>query len=204
MVEQPKQSEISNVFGMEHPQHMWTKLAWELNALMGSMSVWKDNEPAPEPLFHAFNTAITAWHLTDWLWQYDCATRAKLATKFQFVFECTPTGIKRGLEKFQDAVVLHCDELKVCREIATSSKHMRKNKVDPNIKAQVVWSKAIEGVGFVKPGDLVMNLRVTHNEKEVDAELAFIEAAGFWEKLMVELNIFKIEKRMPDKILRAS
>src|ERR1700710_2757007 len=68
MVEQPKQSEISNVFGMDHPQHMFVKLGWELNELMKSMSVWKDNEAAPEPLFHAFNTAITAWHVTDWLW----------------------------------------------------------------------------------------------------------------------------------------
>ncbi len=204
MVEQPKQSGIPNVFGMDHPQHMFTKLAWELNALMNSMSVWKDNEAAPEPLFHAFNTAITAWHVTDWLWQYSPELRAKLATKFQFVFEETPTGIKRGLEKFQDAVIPHCDALGVCREIATGSKHMRKNKVDPNIKAQAVWAKAIDGAGFAKPGDLVMSLRVTHKDKETDAELAFIEAAGFWEKLMTELNVFTKEARLPDKIMKAS
>lgn len=204
MVEQPKPSEISTVFGMDHPQHMWTKLAWELNGLIDSMSVWKDNEAAPEPLFHAFNTAVTAWHMTDWLWQYDCATRKKLATKFQFVFECTPTGIKRGLEKLQDAVVLHCDELKVCREIANGSKHMRKNKVDHNIKAQAVYEKVVEGVGFAKPGDLKMTLRITHNDNEVDAELAFIEAFGFWEKLMNELSIFSREARLPDKIMKAN
>jgi hypothetical protein len=50
MVEHPKQSEIPNVFGMDHPQHMFVKLGWELNALMSSMSVWKDNEAAPESL----------------------------------------------------------------------------------------------------------------------------------------------------------
>ena len=203
MLEQPKQSAIPNVFGMDHPQHMWTKLAWELNALMNSMSVWKDNEAAPEPLFHAFNTAITAWHISDWLWQHRPETRSKLATKFQFVFEETPTGVRRGLEKFQEAVVLHCDELAVCREIATGSKHMRKNKVDPNIKAQAVWAKAIDGAGFAKPGDLVMSLRVAHKEKEVDAELSFIEAAGYWEKLMTELSVFTREARLPDKIMKA-
>jgi hypothetical protein len=204
MVDQPKQSAIPNVFGMDHPQHMFTKLAWELNALMDSMSVWKDNEAAPHSLFMAFNTAITAWHVTDWLWQHRPETRTKLATKFQFVFEETPTGIKRGLEKFQDAVVLHCDELRVCREIATGSKHMRKNKVDPNIKAQAVWAKAVDGVGLAKPGDLVMSLRITHNDKEVDAELAFIEAFGFWEKLMTELGVFTTEAWLPDKIMKAS
>jgi hypothetical protein len=204
MIEQPKLSEIPNVFGMDHPQHMFIKLSWELNALMGSMSVWKDNESAPQSLFIAFNTAITAWHMTDWLWQHCAETRTKLATKFQFVFEETPAGIKRGLEKFQDAVVLYCDELRVCREIANGSKHMRKRKVDPNIKAQAVWAKAVDGAGFAKPGDLVMSLRITHNDKELDAELAFIEAFGFWEKLMTELDVFTAKARLPDKILKGS
>ena len=101
-------------------------------------------------------------------------------------------------------MVLHCDELRVCREIANGSKHMRKNKVDPNIKAQAVWAKVVDGAGFAKPGDLVMSLRVSHNGKEVDAELAFIEAFGFWEKLMTELGVFTIEARLPDKIMKAS
>jgi hypothetical protein len=98
---------------------------------------------------------------------------------------------------------LHCDELKVCREIANGSKHMRKNRVDPNIKAQAVWAKAIDGAWFAKPGDLVMSLRVTHNDKETDAERAFIEAAGFWEKLMIELNVFTKDARLPEKIMKA-
>jgi hypothetical protein len=180
---------------------------YDLNVGLGGqpgMSVWEDNQADNVPLFHAFNTAITAWHIIDWLWQYDCATRRKLAIKFQFVFECTPTGIKRALEKFQDAVVLHCDELKVCREIANGSKHMRKNKVDKNIKARAVWAKAIDSVGFAKTGDQIMSLRVTHNGKETDAELAFIEAAGFWEELMLELDIFTKDAKLPDKIMKAS
>ena len=49
----------------------------------------------------------------------------------------------------------------------TGSKHMRKNKVDPNIKAQAVWAKAIDGAGFGKPGDLVMSLRVTRIKKQM-------------------------------------
>lgn len=204
MNEHPKQSAISNVFGMDHPQQMYVKLAWELNTLMESMSVWKDNEAAPEPLFHAFNTAITAWHISDWLWQYQPSTRKQLATKFQFVFEETSTGVKKGLEKFQDVIVLHCDELRVCREIANGSKHMRKTKTDPNIKAQAIWSTVVEPAGFAKPGDLVMSLRVTNNDKEAAAELAFIEACGFWEKLMTELGVFTKDAKLPDKIIRGS
>lgn len=199
-----EQSAISNVFGMDHPQQMYVKLAWELNALMASMSVWKDNEAAPEALFHAFNTAITAWHISDWLWQYQPGIRKQLATKFQFVFEETSTGIKKGLGKFQEAIVLHCNELRVCREIANGSKHMRKTKTDPNINAQAVWSKVVDPAGFAKPGDLVMSLRVTNKDKETDAELAFIEALGFWEKLMTELGVFAKDAKLPDKIIKGS
>ncbi|RJF70203.1 hypothetical protein [Rhodopseudomonas palustris] len=204
METQLEQSDISNVFGMNHPQQMYVKLGWELNALMRSMSVWKDNEAAPEALFHAFNTAITAWHISDWLWQYQPDARSRIATKFEFVFEETPTGIKRGLERFQDAVVLHCDELRVCREVATGSKHMRKTKTDPNIKAQAVWSKVVDPAGFAKPGDLVMSLRIKNKDKETDAELAFIEVFSFWERLMTELGIFTRDAKLLDKIIKVS
>ncbi len=49
-----------------------------------------------------------------------------------------------------------------------------------------------------------MTLRVNHKEKEIDAELAFIEVFGFWEKLMTELNVFSKEARLPDKIVKAT
>ncbi|MBV9564768.1 MAG: hypothetical protein JOY90_30625 [Bradyrhizobium sp.] len=49
-----------------------------------------------------------------------------------------------------------------------------------------------------------MSLRITHKDKEVDAELAFIEVAGFWDGLMTELNVFTRDARLPDKIVKAS
>jgi hypothetical protein len=51
MVEAPKPSDIQNVFAMNEPQHMWVKFAWELQHLTDSMSVWKENDPYPEPIF---------------------------------------------------------------------------------------------------------------------------------------------------------
>jgi hypothetical protein len=79
MVEVPKPSDIPNVFGMNEPQHMFAKFAWELQHLTTCMSVWEDHGGYPEPIFRAFNTAVTAWHISDWLWQANPATRLALA-----------------------------------------------------------------------------------------------------------------------------
>jgi hypothetical protein len=52
-----------------------SKLMWELQHLTTSMSVRKENEGFPEAVFRAFYTAVTAWRVTDWLWQSRRNTR---------------------------------------------------------------------------------------------------------------------------------
>jgi hypothetical protein len=44
MAQAPKPSDIPNVFAMNEPQHMWVKLAWELQHLTDSTSVWEDDD----------------------------------------------------------------------------------------------------------------------------------------------------------------
>jgi hypothetical protein len=58
----PVPSPIENVFAMSEPQHMLSKLLWEIDALTQSQSVWVDNETFPTPIFRAWNAAVTAWH----------------------------------------------------------------------------------------------------------------------------------------------
>jgi hypothetical protein len=67
MAEFPKPSDIPNVFGLNQPQHMLSKLLSEIFQLQTSLSVWTKRTEFPEPLFIAFNVAVTAWHITDWL-----------------------------------------------------------------------------------------------------------------------------------------
>ena len=64
MVEAIKPSDIPNVFGLNEPQHMLSKLYFEIMKLMDSLSVWTKCKEFPEPLFIAFNVAVTAWHIT--------------------------------------------------------------------------------------------------------------------------------------------
>jgi hypothetical protein len=65
VVEAPKPSGIPNVFGLNEPQHVVSKLYFEIMKLMDSLSVWTKSREFPEPLFIAFNTAVTALAAAD-------------------------------------------------------------------------------------------------------------------------------------------
>jgi hypothetical protein len=166
MAEAPPPSEIPNVFGMNEPQHMLTKLYVEIQDLSTSLSVWTKSEAFPRPLFIAWNTAMTEWHMTDWLWASKQTTRDLLSKKFKFEYiEDTISGREKGLSKFQTAVMDNFRELHICRELANASKHMRLKSNDPNIRAEVEWHEAKEAVGEVKVGDPIMNLFVLDKER---------------------------------------
>jgi hypothetical protein len=203
MVDAPQQNQIQNVLAMHEPQHMLAKLLWEIRELTTNMSVWVDNEEFPVAIFTAFNAAVTAWHITDWIWQSSPEARAKLAKRFNFEYQETRNGIRTGLERFQEAVAKECRALYVCREIANGSKHMRKARVDPDVKTVAEWHKAIVRTGVVNSGDLVMSMNISGGNQEKDAIRWFIEAFGYWENLFRSENWISIEKRLPDKIIRA-
>lgn len=86
MVEPPKPSEIQNVLAMDDPQQMLAKLLWEIRQLTEAMSVWVDNEEFPIAIFIGFNAVVTAWHITDWLWQSSPDRRAVLAKRYNFAY----------------------------------------------------------------------------------------------------------------------
>lgn len=204
MGDSSKPSDIPNVFGLNQPQHMLTKLYVEIMRLTDSLSVWTKNEAFPEPLFLAFNTAVTAWHMTDWLWESNATTRDRLSRIFSFTYkESTVSGRKAGLTRFQDAVAQNCRDLHICREIANGSKHMRRRKPDPDIRAAVEWDPVTESVGEAKVGDLVMSLSVYDKGEKTDAVLLFIDAAGYWEHLLTREKWISEEHRLPERIIKA-
>jgi hypothetical protein len=201
MVQAPKPNDISNVFAMHQPQHMMAKLVWELETLMKSTSVWTDNKGYAAPIFAAFNTAVTAWHISDWLWQSCAETRAILANRFKLSYsEGTNNQLHVGLKRFQKVIVEENRPLYVCREIANGSKHMRKRNTDANIRAVVDWLPAVESVGLVKAGDLVPSLIIADGLDRRDAVQWFIQAFGFWEQLFVQEKLIPAATRLPDKI----
>ena len=102
MSKSPVQSDIQNVLAMNKPQHMLSKLLWEIFHMTNSMSVHEDNGQFPEQIFWAFNCAVTAWHITDWLWQSDAETRAILSDRFKLNYqEGSTSARRRGLNDFR-------------------------------------------------------------------------------------------------------
>ena len=188
MVEVPKPSEIQNVLTMDDPEQMLAKLLWEIRELTDAMSVWEDNEAFPKAVFIAFNAVVTAWHITDWLWQSSKERREALAIRYNFGYAETDTGIRRGLERFQEAVIRDFRALYVCREIANGSKHMRRKKAAPDVKAKAEWHQAWEKVGVVNVGDYVMTMTITDGSETLDPIRWFIDAFGYWETLFREQN----------------
>ena len=89
----------SSVFALATPQHMLTKLAWEIRQLRESLSPNDSGFVWPlVPAYHAYNSAVTAWHLVDWVWcTADQESRAQIAEKFQFDI---PSAARKGLERF--------------------------------------------------------------------------------------------------------
>lgn len=204
MAQVPKPSDIKNVFALNKPQHMLSKLLWEIDGLSKSLSVWTKRTEFPEPLFIAFNAAVTAWHITDWLWHSNAETRAVLTKRYGLNFtEGTKAALRKGLESFQDAVVCESRYLYVCREIANGSKHMRTNNTDLDVTAEARWHMAIEGAGHVKPGDLVLSLVIVDGEREEDATRWFIQAFGYWEELFTKEKLIAVSDRLSDKTIAA-
>src|SRR5581483_10232667 len=170
MFEPPKLSDIQNVFALNKPQHMLSKLLWEIDRLSTSLSVWTKRTEFPEPLFIVWNAAVTAWHITDWLWQSSPEIRAILDKRYNLNFiEGSRNAVREGLESFQAAVAKDCRFLYVCREIANGSKHMRKNNIDPDITALAQWLPVIQGAGHVKQGDYTLNLIIIDGDQQQDA-----------------------------------
>jgi hypothetical protein len=94
---------------------------------------------------------------------------------------------ERKFEKFCDAVSGACEELHICRQIANGSKHMKLHRT-ATVKASAQWVPVIEPAGQLRPGDHMMDLRVTVGEKEITADWLFTRAFSFWERLLSELG----------------
>jgi hypothetical protein len=71
---------------MDDPQQMLAKLFLETRELTDKMSVWIDNEEFPVAVFIAFNAVVTAWHITDWIWQFSRERREALAKRYNFAY----------------------------------------------------------------------------------------------------------------------
>jgi hypothetical protein len=96
---------VPQTFAVENAQDMADKLYWEIEEYRNETDIQKK-------LWRGFNCAVTAWHITDWLWHEQKGEQTLL--------------------EFQNERVRECCALLTCRYIANASKHrgVARNKND--------------------------------------------------------------------------
>src|SRR5262249_9370047 len=95
---------------------MLEKLRREIDRLAGSII-------RQQIVDHGLNAAMTAWHLTDWVWrEIQGSTRRPTLT-------ARAGAPIRELKQFQELVKRNCAELAYCEGIAISTKHFTFSKL---------------------------------------------------------------------------
>jgi hypothetical protein len=116
----------------------------------------------------AFNAAVTAWHLGDWVFN-DMTPEQREAFGFTKVRD------------LQDYVRGKCRALHLCRYAATASKHWEvSSHPDPSVKVIV---ECDDNDGWAA--------HFFDDEKKIRAEQVFGEAIGFWTEFIYQNRIAK-------------
>ncbi len=75
----------------------------------------------PDVCDHGTNAALTAWHLTDWVW---ADVKNNLPIRSAIAKQAGRAANDFDVREFQDYVAGGCKYLQICRIIATASKHV--------------------------------------------------------------------------------
>ncbi|WP_162945827.1 hypothetical protein [Pseudomonas sp. DY-1] len=136
------QIDLEKMMQSGHSIAWLSKLSWEIAEVIQCI----DKNPAAR-IFKSMNCAITAWHMSDWIWQFsDPAMKLKLAM-------CLGDESINDKKKFCLAVQRVCPAIALCRQIGTAVKHVSVDYNRPEVSTQVVRSedkkykvKIIDGV----------------------------------------------------------
>jgi hypothetical protein len=157
----------AHTFALESCRDVLDKLEWEIEGLSREQRM-------PALAYSAFNCAVTAWHLADWVWK--ALPRRRQRTE-------------GGEEKFKQACRDKCPALAHCWLIANASKHggidARRKKITAEVRADSMPAR----VGHVRAGETLAEYRwqitvADRPENERDAIDIFREAAAFWTELI--------------------
>jgi hypothetical protein len=96
--------------GLDSPRDLLGKLQWELNRASEPMS-------PDEASYSAFNCAVTAWSICDWVW-----SSSSSELRERFISE-SPGPKRSRAGPLAALVTAECRELEICRQLATGAKH---------------------------------------------------------------------------------
>jgi hypothetical protein len=181
----------SQVFMLATPEHMLTKLHWELHTLRKALSEKPEHlGHTHAPSYCAFNCAVTVWHLADWTWKTSSPEQRS------HILACL--GVEGGgsLAKFQTTLMNKIRELHICRQVATGSKHVIVERYpDPNIQAEMRWEGEFARVGEMRAGDplAVYRYRLVVSDKGVERAAldVFEEAFKSWQRFLKQWGMIE-------------
>jgi hypothetical protein len=171
------------VFALATPAHMLDKLYWEIRELKRALA-----EPPARirdthaPSYHAFNCAVTAWHLVDWCWEAASESlRQDMARAF---------GRSVDIGAFKEGLTQKYRPLRICQQIANGSKHMTLRRPDPTVRASTVWQYVAPLSGRMRAGQPLgryeYKLVIFDNDVERSAVEVFEQAFQCWHRLLGE------------------
>lgn len=171
------------VLYLSHPSQLFIKLNWDLGLFQKTLS-GENHEARPYEVaaFHAFNVAVTAWHLTDWIWGFlDEKERVQMVADFEFESQVL------GLRDFQRAVRKKSRALEICWEVANGSKHFTTHE-DSKVETQVDVKVNSATVGEFRAGQPLQTFSyefiINWNGQVLEAVKVFEEARDFWGRLL--------------------
>lgn len=176
------------VFYLRTPEQLFLKFYSDIEKLKDSL-----NQKAYDPrgyetaAHHAFNAAITVWHLTDWTWNsLNDENKKHLAKIFN---DETPV---ENLQSFQWHIRKKCSALAICREVANGSKHFsthESSKVDAKMEVKAKLATAGEFRAGFPLQTLSYDFIVEYNNKSLRMVDVFVEARDFWAALLSQMKL---------------
>lgn len=166
--------EGGHVFRLWSVQGIFGKLHREKQRYENARS---DNEGRQNQIDAAINFAITAWHMTDWIWlrQKDALGR------------CLGVSCPR---EFQNKMRQQCPELAVCDVIANAAKHggaAHPREDRPEIETVLIAERVAEGapgVELIAVTEPEWSLKIRVNGEPKDPLELFNRVFHFWHKFI--------------------
>jgi hypothetical protein len=177
---------VNAVFGLRSAQHLFKKLVWEHEHFRHAMAADNYRYPDPSPIYWAFNCAVTAWHLVDWIWaDATDEQKAKLASTYGF-------NQADGRDAFAKALLDLVPELAACSDIANGSKHFKLTRPKTSVEAETNFAVVVDpAMTGLSRGDYLLAMHVWLPGRNMTAGYFFDTLLAFWHDLMRSIGMFE-------------
>lgn len=183
----------SKIFGLQTAPNLFGKLLWEQEQLDRSLSPYTYRYPSVEPIFHVYNCAITAWHLTDWLWESASEPQRKMLAE-KFSFDCS-----KGRRAFAFALTRSLPELAACRDIADGSKHAELTKPKSPVRVETEFAVLVgPSSAGLEVGAQLLCMHIWLEGQNMTAQVFFDRIVVFWRETMEEIGMISETSKLFD------